>query len=143
MWFSRCSQRDHSHQTSAALSRVEHLTKENAYSRFGYRMTATFRFNSRPANGSSQQSPSLPSGRELCALTGHTSFVNAVAVTPNGQRAVSASSDHTLRVWDLGGGRELRTLTGHTKPVSAVAVTPDGQRAVSASSDRTPKVWDR
>ena len=75
----------------------------------------------------------LESGRELRTLTGHSSYVNAVAVTPDGQRAVSASDDQTLKVWDLASGRELRTLTGHTDPVTAVAMTPDGQRAVSAS----------
>jgi WD40 repeat protein len=63
-------------------------------------------------------------------------------VTPDGQRAVSASQDQTLKVWELGSGRELRTLTGHTNWVHAVAVTPDGQRAVSASDDNTLKVWD-
>jgi small GTP-binding protein len=35
------------------------------------------------------------------ALTGHTAAVNAVAITPDGSRAVSASLDDTLRVWDL------------------------------------------
>ena len=43
----------------------------------------------------------------------------AVAVTPDGQRAVSASWDKTLKVWDLESGRELRTLTGHTGAVTA------------------------
>ena len=65
-----------------------------------------------------------------------------MAVTPDGQRAVSASWDNTLKVWDLDSGRELRTLTGHSGSVTAVAVTPDGQRAVSASEDNTVKVWD-
>ena len=65
-----------------------------------------------------------------------------VAVTPDGQRAVSASDDQTLKVWDLESGRELRTLTGHSGAVIAVAVTPDGRRAVSASEDQTLKVWD-
>jgi len=78
----------------------------------------------------------------LRTLTGHARSVTAVAVTPDGQRAVSASSDSTLKVWDLSSGRELRTLTGHTNEVTAVAVTPDGQRAVSASRDKTLKVWE-
>jgi WD40 repeat protein len=64
-----------------------------------------------------------------------------VAVTPDGQRAVSASDDQTLKVWELGSGRELRTLTGHSQWVNAVAVTPDGQCAVSASEDKTLKIW--
>ena len=65
-----------------------------------------------------------------------------MAVTPDGRRAVSASDDKTLKVWDLESGRELRTLEGHSAWVNGVAVTPDGRRAVSASGDKTLKVWD-
>ena len=68
--------------------------------------------------------------------------MRAVAVTADGQRAVSASDDNTLKVWDLASGAELHTLSGHTDAVNAVAVTADGQRAVSASCDNTLKVWD-
>ena len=35
-------------------------------------------------------------------------------MTPDGQRAVSASDDNTLKVWDLETGRALRTLEGHS-----------------------------
>jgi WD40 repeat protein len=69
-------------------------------------------------------------------------MVNAVAVTPDGRRAVSASADGTLKVWELESGRELQTLKGHAYGVNAVAVTPDGRRAVSASADQTLKVWE-
>jgi len=65
-----------------------------------------------------------------------------VAVTPDGKRAVSASWDNTLKVWDLDAGRALRTLEGHSDNVHGVAVTPDGKRAVSASWDHTLKLWD-
>ena len=75
-------------------------------------------------------------------LAGHTNMVDAVAVTPDGRRAVSASADHTAKVWELETGRELHTLAGHINDVNAVAVTPDGRRAVSASDDRTLKVWE-
>jgi WD40 repeat protein len=63
-------------------------------------------------------------------------------VTADG-RAVSGSSDETLRVWDLASGQCTRTLKGHTGWVwaVAVAVTADG-RAVSGSSDETLRVWD-
>ena len=39
-------------------------------------------------------------------------------MTPDGQRAVSASEDQTLKVWDLESGRELRTLAGHSDSVT-------------------------
>ena len=45
---------------------------------------------------------------------GHSAYVNGVAVTADGRRAVSASGDNTLKVWDLESGRELRTLAGHS-----------------------------
>jgi WD40 repeat protein len=75
-------------------------------------------------------------------LHGHTGHVYAVAITPDGLRAVSASHDKTLKVWDAELGAELHTLTGHGGPVDAVAITPDGARAVSASWDHTLKVWN-
>jgi WD40 repeat protein len=75
-------------------------------------------------------------------LKGHSGIVTGVAVTPDGKRAVSASADKTLKVWDLETGRVLRTLQGHSDSVPGVAVTPDGQRAVSASHDKTLKVWN-
>ena len=75
-------------------------------------------------------------------LVGHSSVVTACAVTPDGQRVLSASADHTLKVWDLASGRVEATLVGHANVVTACAVTPDGRRMVSASSDRTLKVWD-
>jgi WD40 repeat protein len=72
----------------------------------------------------------------------HTDWVTAVAITPDGQRAVSASVDHTLRVWNLESGEPPYMLQGHTGRVNAVAVTPDGHRAISASVDHTLRVWN-
>ena len=66
----------------------------------------------------------------------------AVALTNSGQRAVSASADQTLKVWDIVHGEELYTLKGHTAWVKDVAITADGQQAVSASPDQTLKIWD-
>ncbi|MEB3830228.1 NB-ARC domain-containing protein, partial [Phormidium sp. CCY1219] len=47
--------------------------------------------------------PSLyPAGGALLrTLTGHSARVNAVAITPDGTGAVSASDDNTLKLWDL------------------------------------------
>jgi hypothetical protein len=78
----------------------------------------------------------------LRTLEGHSDSVNGVAVTPDGQRALSTSDDLTLKLWDLKTGRALRTLEGHSGAVNDVAITPDGTCAVSASFDKTLKVWD-
>jgi WD40 repeat protein len=50
----------------------------------------------------------------LRTLKGYTNSVNAVAVTADGRRAVSASADQTLRLWDLANGQTIRTFEGHT-----------------------------
>ena len=78
----------------------------------------------------------------LRTLEGHSTLVHRVAVSPDGLHLISASFDHTLKLWDLETGRELRTLSGHSESVEDVAVSPDGRRAVSASRDFTLKVWD-
>ena len=78
----------------------------------------------------------------LRTLEGHSDHVRAVALHADGRRAVSASDDKTLKVWDLESGACLRTLEGHSDQVWAVALHPDGRRAVSASADKTLKVWD-
>ena len=71
---------------------------------------------------------------------------HAVAVTPDGRRAVSGSDDQTLRLWDLESGQTLRTLEGHTDVErGANARWAPGARsrwAVRARYDRTLRVWD-
>ena len=84
-----------------------------------------------------------PPGTALIrTLEGHVAGVNSVGVSADGRRAVSASHDKTLKVWDVETGRASQTLEGHSATVWAVAVSADGRRAVSASHDETLKVWD-
>ena len=73
-------------------------------------------------------------------LTGHKHLVNSVAVIDS-KHIVSASADHTLKVWNLTTGQVEQTLLGHKGKVNSVAVV-DGQRIVSASTDTTLKVWN-
>jgi WD40 repeat protein len=50
-------------------------------------------------------------------LEGHTEEVIAVALSAEGQRAVSGSFDDTVRFWDLGNNAPAHLLGGHTKKV--------------------------
>ncbi len=85
----------------------------------------------------------IPLGGALIrTLSGHTDYVQAVAVTPDGSRVVSGSADNTLKVWDLDSGQLLHTLNEHSARVWAVTITPDGEKIISSSSDNTLKIWD-
>ncbi|MBD2609072.1 hypothetical protein H6G81_32290 [Scytonema hofmannii FACHB-248] len=83
-----------------------------------------------------------PDGDLIKTLVGHSSWVLAVAVTPDSKYVISGLRDNTLKVWDLQTGEILRTLTGHSHSVNAVAVTPDRKYVISGSRDNTLKVWD-
>lgn len=81
-------------------------------------------------------------------LKGHGDQVWGIAPMPDGRRAVSGSSDGTMRVWDLDTGKclatadRLATAGQHEGVLFDVAVTPDGKRAVVACEKHGPEVWD-
>jgi WD40 repeat protein len=76
-------------------------------------------------------------------LQGHTDWVLSVAISLDGCRIVSGSSDNTIYVWDAETGKPLGApLQGHTGRVWSVAISPDGTRIVSGSEDKTIRVWD-
>jgi WD40 repeat protein/DNA polymerase III delta prime subunit len=87
------------------------------------------------------EDPVLTSVR-LRVLDGHRSPVMGCAWAPDNVRLVSASYDHTLRIWDSRTGQSLATLSGHQRTVFGCAWSPDGQRILSASSDNTLRIWD-
>ncbi|KAG5457429.1 MAG: WD40 repeat-like protein [Olpidium bornovanus] len=76
------------------------------------------------------------------ALRGHNHFVQDVVVSSDGQFALSASWDKTLRLWDLNSGKTTRQFRGHTNDVMSVSFSPDNRQIVSASRDKTIKLWN-
>ncbi|MEV8480240.1 WD40 repeat domain-containing protein [Streptomyces sp. NPDC051173] len=73
----------------------------------------------------------------------------ALAFDPSGQRLAVASTDRTIRLWQIGsrmapGGpstHPLNTLSGHTGNPRVLAFSPDGTRLASAGDDRTIRLW--
>lgn len=76
------------------------------------------------------------------ALRGHHHIVSDVALSSDGQFALSSSWDNTLRLWDLNTGQTIRRFVGHTKDVLSVAFSPSNRQIVSCGRDKTMRVWN-
>jgi len=76
------------------------------------------------------------------ALRGHSHFVEDVVISKDGQFALSASWDGTLRLWDLHEGKTTRTFVSHTNNISSVAFSTDNRQIVTGSKDKTIRLWN-
>ncbi|KAI8951873.1 WD40 repeat-like protein [Xylaria longipes] len=83
---------------------------------------------------------------------GHKGGVYSIALSPNKRNFVSASSDMTIKMWDLtalqGASNQgperscIKTFEGHELPVVTVAITHDSQWVLSGSGDGGLRFWD-
>jgi WD40 repeat protein len=83
-------------------------------------------------------------GKAALTLSGHRYAVRAIAISSDGQRLASTSSDRTIKLWNLQTGQLLRTMT--LQPADGMATTlllsPDGKRIATASDRNTLQLWD-
>jgi eukaryotic-like serine/threonine-protein kinase len=84
----------------------------------------------------------LSTGKIHSILHGHSDYVRALALTPDGRALATGSGDETIKIWDLASGTELATLRGHLGQVLSLAFAPEGRWLASGSNDRTVRLWD-
>src|SRR4029450_2636461 len=82
----------------------------------------------------------------------HQDSVKNAAFSPDGTRILTASADHTAKLWDAGplsrwiatsmtSGHLLASFD-HQGTVNDAAFSPDGARILTASADHSAKLWD-
>src|SRR5260370_21528049 len=72
---------------------------------------------------------------------GHTDAVLYAAYSSDGTTIVTASADHTARIWDTHTGRQVASLR-HDDDVLMAEFSPDGAFVTTGSEDNTARVWD-
>ncbi|HVK10029.1 MAG TPA: WD40 repeat domain-containing protein [Gemmataceae bacterium] len=95
---------------------------------------------------------------QLLPFPAHKKGITGGAFTPEGDFAVTASLDGTLKVWDAETCKKYvldknegqappvptpkRTISAHTSGATAVTVSPTGEHILSGGTDGAIKVWD-
>jgi hypothetical protein len=82
-------------------------------------------------------------GRELAVRhLPSSSFVQALAFSPDGKTVASGHFDGPIRLWEVATWKERYRLDGHQAGVRAVSFSPNGRVLASASDDTTALLWD-
>jgi len=82
-------------------------------------------------------------------ILGHTSPINAVAISPDGAKLYSGCDDNTIKIWELKSDcdeqikfQAVITLKGHTRGITSLSLNRDGNLLASGGEDLLVKVWD-
>ena len=75
----------------------------------------------------------------LLALSGHTDMVTKLRFSPDGNLLVSASHDHSVKVWNLQ-GEQLHTI--QAGDALGIGISPDGSMLATVPFDGPVMLWD-
>lgn len=81
--------------------------------------------------------PAGPGGRRA-----HLSLVSSAAFSADGQRIVTASTDHTALIWDAITGKPVAPPLKHDDQVEQAAFSPDGARVATVEHGGRVRLWD-
>jgi WD40 repeat protein len=85
--------------------------------------------------------PVPPPGDEVRRFEGHQDAVVSVGFSPDGRRAISASCDGTIYLWDAVTSREIRRYQMPGQ-IYAVALSADGRRIACGGIDGRVRLWE-
>lgn len=85
----------------------------------------------------------LESGLVVRTFQGHADEVRGLTFLPHGRYLISASSDQTLRLWEVEREDQMRELERQPLALWAVAFSPDGKWLATAGADRVVRLYDR
>src|SRR5471030_627071 len=81
--------------------------------------------------------------RQALARANHDHLINQCAFSADGRWLVSASSDHTARLWEVPALRLHAVLAGHEDDVDMAVFAPDDSLIATCALDRCVRIFDR
>jgi WD40 repeat protein len=84
----------------------------------------------------------LKSGASTDTLKGHESLVLDAGFSPDGQKIVTASSDMTIRLWDVETAEEQAVFAGAGAEVELARFLPDGTKILTTSAEHKARIWN-
>ena len=81
-------------------------------------------------------------GRQAITLKGHTSYVESIAFSPDGQTLVSGSQKGNMRFWDLRDGKHEKTLNLHNDSITSISFSHNGEIIAYGSYNGTVFLLD-
>ena len=84
----------------------------------------------------------IESGAEIRVVDCHADTIEAVAVSADGLRVLTASMDEHISVISLDSGDIEHTLTQHIDRVFGIDFREDGKYFVTGGKDKTVKIWN-
>ncbi|MGH3137142.1 MAG: eIF2A-related protein [Gaiellaceae bacterium] len=124
--------------TEVSTGRVRHV-----YPHRGAESAAISHNNRRVLTGGADSTVRVwsgQSGRRVHTLTEQSGHAVAVAFSPDGAYAASASTDGVGRIWRSGDWGLNTVLTGHTHALTNIAFSADGEHVVTTAKDGTARV---
>ncbi|CAG7877247.1 unnamed protein product [Brassica rapa] len=77
----------------------------------------------------------------LHKLQAHNGHILKCLLSPANKYLATASSDKTVKIWNVDGFKLEKVLTGHQRWVWDCVFSVDGEFLVTASSDMTARLW--
>ena len=78
---------------------------------------------------------------QLVVPTGHTGQIKSIVFSQDETIMVSASEDHTARVWDISSGKLIASLRDDSSAIIYACLTRDGKKVITGTTDNL-RIWD-
>ena len=78
----------------------------------------------------------------LRTFRGHNHRIQGIAFSPDGRILASASSDWTVKLWDVNASQEFRSLPVQSDRMLGASFSADGRHLTDVALDGTIRLWD-